>query len=156
MQLALNLAARLVFKAKRSCHISPLLEQLKWLPIEKSIEEKILTLVFKARNGLCHSYLADLLHPYVPSRTLRSSDTPNLTVPSFKLKTIADRSFCSVGPRLWNSLPHSLCAGPLACSDATPSTVTALLRLHLLVTHFGGLLPVHTLLLPPSAVRVVV
>jgi hypothetical protein len=139
LQLALNMAARLVFKAKRSCHITPLLEQLKWLPIEKRIEEKILTLVFKARNGLCPSYLTDLLHDYVPSRTLRSSDTPTLAVPNFKLKTVGDRSFCSVGPRLWNSLPHSLRAGALACSDATPGTVTALLRLHLLATHFGGL-----------------
>ena len=46
LQLALNMAARLAFKAKGSCHISPLLEQLQWLPIEKRIEEKILTLVF--------------------------------------------------------------------------------------------------------------
>jgi len=83
LQLALKMAARTVFKANRSCHISPLLDQLKWLPIDKRIEEKNLTLVFKASNGLCSSYLADLLHAYVPSRTLRSSDTPTLTVPNF-------------------------------------------------------------------------
>jgi len=58
LQLALNMAARLVFKTRRSCHVSPLLDQLKWLLIKKRIEEKILTLVFKARNGLC---------PLVPS-----------------------------------------------------------------------------------------
>jgi len=112
--------------------------------------------VFKARNGLCPSYLADQLHSYVPSRTLRSSDTPTLAVPNFKLKTVGDQSFCSVGPRLWNSLPHSLRAGALASSDATPGTVTALLRVHLLATHFGGLLSDQTLLLPPSVGRVVV
>jgi len=116
----------------------------------------MLALVFQARNGLCPLYLSDLLHSYVPSRTLRSSDTPTPTVPNFKLKTVGDRAFCSVGPKLWNSLPHSLCAGALLCSDATPGTVSALLRLHLLATHFGGILPDQTLLLPPSVERVVV
>jgi len=72
------------------------------------------------------------------------------------LKTVGDRSFCSVGPRLWNSLPHSLRAGAIACSDASPGTITALLRLLLLATDFGCLLPNQTLLLPPSAERVVV
>jgi len=122
----------------------------------KTHRGKILTQEFKARNGLCPSYLADLLHAYVRSRTLQSSDTPTLTVPNFKLKTVGDRSFCSVGPKLWNSLPHSLRAGALACSDATPGTVTAHLRLQLLATHFGGLSSDQTLLLPPSVERVVV
>jgi len=35
LQLALNMAAGLVFKARRSCQVSHLLDQLKWLPIEK-------------------------------------------------------------------------------------------------------------------------
>jgi len=68
----------------------------------------------------------------------------------FKLKTVGDQSFCSIGPRLWNSLPHSLRAGAVNCSDATPGTVTALLRLHLLATHFGGLSSNQTMLSPPS------
>ena len=155
LQLALNMAARLVFKARRSCHVSPLLDQLKWLPVDKRIEQKILTLVFKACNGICPSYLADLLEDYVPTRSLRSSDTPTLKVPNFKLKTVGDRSFSSVGPRLWNSLPHSLRSGALACSDATPGTVTTLLRLHLLATHFGGLSSDQPVLLPPAVERVV-
>ncbi len=152
IQLALNMAARLVFKARRSCHVSPLLDQLKWLPIDKRIEQKVITLVFKARNGLCPSYLAELLEDHVPARASRSSDFPTMKVPKFKLKTVGDRSFCSIGPRLWNSLPHSLRSGALACSDATPGTVIALLRLHLLATHFGGLSSIQSVLLPPAAV----
>jgi len=42
----------------------------------------------------------------------------DLTVPNFKFKTVDDVTFCSVEPRLWNSLPHSLRTGALACSDA--------------------------------------
>jgi len=110
--------------------------------------------VFKARIDLGPSYLSDLVHAYVLYRTLRSSDTPTLTVRNFKLKTVGDWSFCSGGPILWNSLPHSLRAGTLACSDDTPGNVTALRRLLLLATHFGGLLSDQTLLFPPSVERV--
>ena len=100
-------------------------------------------------------YRAELLEDYVRAQILRSSDTPTLKVPNFKLKTVGDRSFSSVGPRLWNSLPHSLRSGALACSDATPGTVTTLLRLHLLATHSGGLSSDQPVLLPPAVERVV-
>jgi len=155
------MAARFVFKVKRSCHISYylllslyLLEPLKWLRIEKRIEEKILTIMFKACNGLGTSYLTELLDAYVPARMLRSSDTPTLTVPNFKLKTVGDRSLCSLGRRLWNSPPHSLRASALACSDAIPVTVIALLRVHLLANHFSCLSSDQTLLLSPFVERV--
>jgi len=39
-QLALNMAARLIYKAKQSCHVSPILKQLRWLPTKKRVEEK--------------------------------------------------------------------------------------------------------------------
>jgi len=91
-----------------------------------------------------------------PISNLRSSDSYTVTVPNFKLKSVCDRSFCSVWPKLWNSLPHSRRAGALACSDVTSGTVTALLRLHLLANYFGGLLCDQTLPLPPSVERVVV
>jgi hypothetical protein len=139
LQLAMNMAARLVCKARRSCHVTPLLKQLQWLPIKNRIEQKILMMTFKARNDLAPSYLSELFYAYVPTRTLRSGDSPTLSVPRFKLKTVGDRSLCSVGPRMWNALPHSLRAGALACTDATTGTFSALLRSHLLATSFGGL-----------------
>jgi len=63
---------------------------------------------------------------------------PSLSVLPFKLKTVGHRSFNSARPRAWNSLPPSLREGALVCSDATPGTVSALLRRHLLATHFCG------------------
>jgi len=78
LQLALNMAARLIYKAERSCHV-------------------------------------------------------------FKLKTVGDQFFCAAGSRAWNSFPPSLRAGALACTDATPGTVSVLVRCHLLATQFDGL-----------------
>jgi len=141
LQFALNMAARLVYKVRRSCHVSPLLKELRWLPVEKRVEEKNLTTTFKARNGIAPSYLAELLRDYTPVRASRSSDYPSLAITTFKLKTVGDRAFCASGPRAWNSLPPSLRAGALDCTDATPGTVSALLRCNLLATHSGGFSP---------------
>ena len=150
------MAARLIYQAKRSCHISPILKELRWLPIEKRIEEKVLTITFKARLGSAPCYLTELIRDFTPVRALRSSDFPSLAVPTFKLKTVGDRSFCSTGPRAWNSLPASLRAGALACTDATPGTissVTSLLRCHLLATVFDGLSPDSSSLHAPPVLR---
>jgi len=66
-----------------------------------------------------------------------------LAVPTFKLKTEGDRSFCASEPRALNSLPPSLRDGAVACTDgipgSTPGSASVLLRYFLLGTHFDGL-----------------
>jgi len=61
------MAARLAFKDRRSRQVSLLLDQLKWLPIEERVEEKLFTLVVKARKTICPTYLIDLLTDYAPA-----------------------------------------------------------------------------------------
>jgi len=96
---------------------------------------------FKARNGVAPSYAAELLRDCTPVRASRSLDFPTLAVPTLwnKLKTYGDRSFCESGPRVWNSLPPSFRAGALACTDATPGTVSTLLLCYLSASHFHDL-----------------
>ena len=60
-----NCAARLVKRYPKFGHISPLLFELHWLPVEHRIVFKILLLVFKSLNNLAPSYISDLLTPYV-------------------------------------------------------------------------------------------
>ena len=51
-------------------------------------------------------YLSDLLGVYSPSRQLRcSSDSKTLRIPPTKTKTSGHRSFSSVAPSFWISLP---------------------------------------------------
>jgi len=50
LQHALNMASRLVFKARRLCHVSSLVEELKLFAVDKRIEAKILLLAFGARG----------------------------------------------------------------------------------------------------------
>ncbi|KAJ8369184.1 hypothetical protein SKAU_G00092120 [Synaphobranchus kaupii] len=67
------------------------------------------TLVKACLPTLCPiMYLSDLLHPYTPSRNLRSLDTGLLSIPHTSLRTFGDRAFSAAAPTLWNSLPSEI------------------------------------------------
>ncbi len=91
-------------------NISPVLQQLHWLPVKHRVEFKILLLTYKALHNLAPQYLNQLLHVYTPSRALRSSSSISLVVPRIRLTTMGARSYSYAAPpppppRLWNSLP---------------------------------------------------
>ena len=102
-----NNAARVVKKQKKSCHITPLLVDLHWLPVEYRTQYKILLLVYKCLHGKGPAYMASMLQEYNPIRSLRSTNELRLIEPSFNKKYGA-RAFSVAGPRLWNKLPPSL------------------------------------------------
>ena len=55
-------------------HITPLVVELYWLPVEQRINFKILLFTYNIVNGLAPMHLSELLVPYVPRRDLRSAD----------------------------------------------------------------------------------
>ena len=61
-QLVQNRAARIVTVTKKYEHITPILIELHWLPVEYRITYKILSLVYKAINGLSPIQFAQLLY----------------------------------------------------------------------------------------------
>ena len=105
LQSVQNCAARLVKHLSKFDHISPLIFELHWLPVEHRIFFKILLLVFKSLNDLAPTYISDLLMQYIPSRSLRSSNQYLLVVPRSIQKTYGERAFAVAGPRFWNALP---------------------------------------------------
>lgn len=105
LQMVQNAAARLLTRAKKTDHITPVLASLHWLPVYFRIQFKILLFVFKALNGQAPSYLSDHLIPFSSPRSLRSSDRALLVVPRSRLKTKGDRAFSIAAPHLWNQLP---------------------------------------------------
>ena len=109
LQCTQNHAARLVLRKSRHASATALLKTVHWLPVKAWIQYKIACLCFQCiyQNSM-PPYISDLLHPYCPSRTLRSLDTSLLTVPRFSLETFGKRSFTVFGPIVWNSLPLSL------------------------------------------------
>ena len=57
LQIIQNTAARLVMGLKRSDHVTPILKNLHWLPVEKRIEFKILLITYKTIYGQSAYYL---------------------------------------------------------------------------------------------------
>ena len=114
LQLVQNSLARAVVPSvKRHEHITPTLRMLHWLPVQQRVRYKVCLLTYKALTCNSPSYLKDLLHPYIPARPLRSSNTNLLSIPRMD-SCSGRRSFSFAAPTLWNSLPlHVRCSTTL-------------------------------------------
>ena len=102
-----NTAARVVTLSRKSCHMTPILKELHWLPVSQRIVFKLMLIVHKSVNNIAPIYISELLKVYTPSRNLRSSNMSLLKEPTSK-RTWGDRSFSVAAPRLWNHLPTKL------------------------------------------------
>ncbi|KAF7243737.1 hypothetical protein EYD10_10062 [Varanus komodoensis] len=96
LQLVQNRAARLLMGAGRYVHMTPVLRQLHWLPIEVQAQFKVLVMTYKALNGLGPGYLIELLRPYTPAHPLRSAGEALLREPSVKEIRRKGEPYCNV------------------------------------------------------------
>ena len=76
------------------------------LPLKWRIHFKLASLTYKVLHTGTPSYLSERLHPYVPSRTLRSSSSATWYVPHTNLH-FGSRSFHIAAPTVWNYLPST-------------------------------------------------
>ena len=108
MQRIQNIAARMITYTKSRDHITPALMDLHWLPVEQRIQYKVALYAYKALNdSAAPKYLSDLVTPYIPARSLRSS-TLNQVVQQPAKTRWGDRSFSVASARIWNNLPLSI------------------------------------------------
>ena len=66
------MAAKILTLRRKYEHITPILQELHWLPVEHPITYKILLTTHRALNGKAPQYFTDLLTPFIPARNLRS------------------------------------------------------------------------------------
>ena len=104
LQLAENAAARVITSTPRHQHITPILNELNWLPITKRCQLKFLVLTFKVLYGQTPMYICEMFQWYTPARPLRSSSTTSL-VPNRKVWQTSVRHIycCSM-----DSLPNNI------------------------------------------------
>ena len=105
LQRVQNSLARAVCNLPYGAPVTDMLRELHWLPVKHRITYKIASITYRT----CHSsqpvYLRDLVINYQPARTLRSSSSHLLAVPS-RVKTVtASRAFSVAAPTVWNILP---------------------------------------------------
>ena len=108
LQRVQNTAARIIARIPRCEHITPVLKQLHWLPVEKRLQYKVLLHTYKALNGTSPSYIINLIEHYQPARSLRSQNRSQLKIPATRSVTFGDRSFVKAAPQLWNGLPKEI------------------------------------------------
>lgn len=111
LQRVLHAAARLVYRATRYDHITPLLNELNWPSIKDRIDFRMGTLVYLIRQGLAPSYLSDdLVETSSVSRrqSLRSATSGLLVIPRCRHPTLGGRTFAVNAVKLWNSLPQEI------------------------------------------------
>ena len=110
LQLVQNAAAKTVADLKTFEHVTHVLQNLNWLPVEKRIMFKLLLLCYKALNGAGPGYPKDMTQIAEPKRTgLRSGDNVlHLERPQTRLITVGDRAFSFAAIDLWNKLPLKL------------------------------------------------
>ena len=89
-------------------HITPVLKELHWLPVERRVEYKVILMCFKCLHGLAPEYLCELIKWHSPNRRLRSESQHLVAEQSWNLKTFGYRRFAVAAPRLWNQLPLPL------------------------------------------------
>ena len=115
----------------RSASATKLRQQLHWLPIRQRITYKISLITYKTRTTGTPTYLFNLIHDYIPTRTLRSSNKLLLTIPQMSLAMSA-KSFSLSSPSVWNSLPYS------CRSTKTVTTFKRALKTELFAIAYGS------------------
>ena len=104
-----NAAARSILRIPRSEHISPLLQNIHCLPVNRRTLHKVAALCHTSLSCSGPQYLSDFTHVYTSARSLRSSsDIRILSTRNVILKSYGQRSFAYHGPTTWNSLPLAL------------------------------------------------
>ena len=101
MQRVLNAAARLVCKAPRYSHVTPLLRELHWRPIKQRVNFKIILFAFKAIHGIAPPYISELI-------SIKAQSAYSLRSANGILLSLGDRAFQVAAPQLWNALPLEL------------------------------------------------
>ena len=130
LQRVQNNAAKLVLRKSKYDHVTPLLQELHWLPIKFRPQYKIATFVYRFFDGSLPGYLSQTLCAYEPTRNLRSSCEKLLKVPKRNTKTFGERSFSFLAPSVWNSLPSGL------RNSSTLPLFKSRLKTHLFMTAF--------------------
>ena len=112
LQIAQNFAARIILQRSKFCHITPVLRELHWLPVESRIKFKVMLFTYKSLNDLAPPYLTSLLSYQCHSRSLRSSSSKTLTIPRTYRVKMGDRAFSVAAPKLWKTLSTDIQNSP--------------------------------------------
>jgi len=109
LQRVQNTLARVVLRAGKFEHITPVLIQLHWLPVKQRALYKLALITLNVLQHNNPVYLRDLLTTRNPSRNLRSSSQQLLSVGCMRT-VLSSRCFRHSAAINWNDLPFDIWA----------------------------------------------
>ena len=101
LQLLQNFACKIVTGTRKYDHVSPLLRQLNWKPVQQCLDYRDLVLTYKCVKNLAPEYLCKKFQKCPHDRATRNRDL--FQIPRFKTST-GQRTFSYRAVKLWNNL----------------------------------------------------
>ena len=110
LQRIQNSAARLSSHTSKFDHITPILQDLHWLPVSKRIEFKVAVLTYKSLHHLAPDYIIDFcsVSGYNYTHTLRSVSNQDLSTIRTNTTRLGNRTFPAAAAKVWNMLPTDI------------------------------------------------
>ena len=87
----LNASVRFIYNIKKHNHIPYYLKKAHFLPVQKCIDFKLCTFVFKIIHNLAPTYLNNLAKLHIPSRDLRVGRDSFMVESRKRSKTISNK-----------------------------------------------------------------
>ena len=108
LQRVQNSAARLITRTGLREHMTPVLQQLHWLPVRSRIRYKVLLICHKTIHGSAPAYMNEFIEVYTPGRDLRSQNEVLVQVSNSRTTIYGQRRMDVVAAKWWNELPRDL------------------------------------------------
>jgi len=107
LQKVQNFARRIITGKRKFDHITPVLRELRWLPLSSFLKYMIVVLAFKCVKGLAPSYLCNRFKTRACVHDRNTRYNNNLNIPAYKSAS-GQRTFLYRATSFWNSLPREI------------------------------------------------
>ena len=107
LQTVQNFACHIVSGTRKFDHVTPILKQLRWLPVAKQLGYRSAIMDFKCIAGYAPKYLSSKFCKRLEISQRKTRNCDNLNIPFCELST-GQRSFHYRTVKLWNALETNL------------------------------------------------
>ena len=107
LQSIANFACKIITKTRKYEHVTPLLRELDWLPVDKLLYFRDSVLTYKCLNNLTPDYLCNKFEKRSSIHNRKTRTHNSLQMPLFKTAG-GQRSFAYRAVHVWNNLDKNL------------------------------------------------
>ena len=107
LQSVQNFAARVITGIRKYDHVTPILQQLAWLPVECMLKLRDAVMTYKCLKGLAPPYLCDKFQMRSKIHSVNTRNKDKLDTPLYNSAS-GQRTFHYRAVSIWNELPNHI------------------------------------------------